>query len=532
MNNIILAISILISFSINIFPQWSTDPNNNLIVGYGLDPNICSDSTGGCYVTYDYESLSYPRKLAVERLNKYGYKPWGTLKRILGELSGQSKAEITEDGEGGVIVSYEDRLENLPSWYANIRVQRVDSNGNFLWGQTGVRVTLEEINQGLQQIVSDGSGGCVVTWKTISSVFYVNRINESGERLWSDSGKVLGISNYSGTEPKIIRAADGSYYAETGEYIYRVRENGEIVRRDSVILGNIVPDPEGGIVLSGKVGSINNRRLAVQRKDSLGTNLWQGPYVEIADSLYINSPIYVREINGYYFYFWWGYKNGIQLVAQYQVLRSDGTKLFNQGNLPISNFPVDALFGNILASDSATYLLIWQDYRAEDGVFGQRKDTLNNMLWNSNDVSIYTGLYSELHAITDGDGGAIGLGWHQFDFTFRAFKVSKNGILGEVITNIDDEYQITFPEELILYQNFPNPYNSSTTIPFQLPKESKINIDLYNVLGEKIQTIANGLYPRGNHSITFSSDKLSSGIYLYKLQTETHSLTKKLIIIK
>ena len=76
-------------------------------------------------------------------------------------------------------------------------LQRVDSNGNFLWGQTGVRVTLEEINQGLQQIVSDGSGGCVVTWKTISSVFYVNRINESGERLWSDSGKVLGISNYS-----------------------------------------------------------------------------------------------------------------------------------------------------------------------------------------------------------------------------------------------------------------------------------------------------------------------------------------------
>ncbi len=55
----------------------------------------------------------YPRRLALERLDKYGYKPWGTLKQILGELPEQSHAEIIEDGEGGVIVSYEDRFEDL-----------------------------------------------------------------------------------------------------------------------------------------------------------------------------------------------------------------------------------------------------------------------------------------------------------------------------------------------------------------------------------------------------------------------------------
>ena len=57
------------------FPQWSTDPNNTLIVGYGLNPEICSDSAGGCYITYEYGTTSYPRKLAVERLDKFGYKP-------------------------------------------------------------------------------------------------------------------------------------------------------------------------------------------------------------------------------------------------------------------------------------------------------------------------------------------------------------------------------------------------------------------------------------------------------------------------
>ncbi|HSW56295.1 MAG TPA: hypothetical protein VLH59_14510, partial [Ignavibacteriaceae bacterium] len=88
--------------------QWSNDPNNNLIIGVGWDPHIVSDSTGGCYITYDYNSTSYPRWLAVERLDKYGYKPWGINKRILGEYPEQSRAEIIEDGEGGVIVSYQD----------------------------------------------------------------------------------------------------------------------------------------------------------------------------------------------------------------------------------------------------------------------------------------------------------------------------------------------------------------------------------------------------------------------------------------
>ena len=87
------------------FPQWSTDPNNNLIVGYGQDPHICSDSAGGCYITYNYGTLSYPQKLAVERLDKYGYKPWGTLKQILGELPEQWQAEKLKMEKVGVIVS-------------------------------------------------------------------------------------------------------------------------------------------------------------------------------------------------------------------------------------------------------------------------------------------------------------------------------------------------------------------------------------------------------------------------------------------
>jgi hypothetical protein len=534
MKKIILALPFLIACSFNIFPQWSTDPNNNLIVGYGLDPHICSDSAGGCYITYDYNSTSYPRWLGIERLNKYGYKPWGTLKRLYGELPEQSGAEIIEDGQGGVIVSYEDYELNWPDYISRIRVQKVDSNGNFLWGPTGVKVTLDEINQGSQKIVNDGEGGAVIVWVNTLAEYKVNRISSTGERMWGDSGIVLGINGY--YDPAIIVRTTGNKYvanAERDTYKY-FDENGNIFYTGTVEwLENMISDGNGGIIITNRGGQWpENWQLRAQRKDSLGNGLWQEPHIVVAESLYINTINKIINIGSIYFFTWYGKRNGVELINQYQALRKDGSKLFTQGSIPISNYPVDALIGNILPSESQTFVLIWQDYRPEDGVFGQRRDTLNNMLWNSSDVLLYSGMYSDLFATTDCLGGAIGLGWHQFDFSIRAFKVSKNGIVGEVITNIAYNEELKFLEQTILYQNFPNPYNSTTVIRFQLPLESEVNIDLYNVLGEKILTIVSGDYPKGEHSINFSSENLPSGIYLYKLQTETKSLTKKLILIK
>ena len=73
MKRIIEQIVSLIVFSVGFsFPQWSNDPNNNLIVGYGSDPHICSDSAGGCYITYN---AGEPRELFLRRLDKYGYSP-------------------------------------------------------------------------------------------------------------------------------------------------------------------------------------------------------------------------------------------------------------------------------------------------------------------------------------------------------------------------------------------------------------------------------------------------------------------------
>jgi hypothetical protein len=402
-----------------------------------------------------------------------------------------------------------------------------------LWGSTGQRVSLVDTGQSVQRLVTDGDGGCVIVWMESNfgfAEYRINRIDRNGQRVWSNSGIYIQ-SDYNYSPPNLVRASDGNYYLQIRENLYRLNQSGEIINHYSTTLGQMIPDTKGGIVLSNKVWTGMIPKLVAQRKDSLGNNLWQEPYVEIADSLYINTQLKIQFNDGYYFYGWSGTKNGVNRIAQFQALRSDGSKLYPEGSIAISdNAPLSV--AGIIQSDASKTIFIWNDDpNLPDTTSAQIYDTLGNKIWNENGIVIGHPAISYQSYTIDRNGGFI-IGGIINEFTVVVQQVSKYGNLGEIITSVAQEYQDIFPLETILHQNYPNPFNSSTIIRFQLPVASEINIDLYNVLGEKAQTIVNGFYSSGIHTINFSSCKLSSGIYLYKLKTETQSLTKKLLIIK
>jgi hypothetical protein len=83
-----------------------------------------------------------------------------------------------------------------------------------------------------------------------------------------------------------------------------------------------------------------------------------------------------------------------------------------------------------------------------------------------------------------------------------------------------------------LNQNFPNPFNPATTISFTIPKESFVNISVYNVLGQKVQTLINSKLAGGDHKIDFDAGNLKSGVYFYSITAEDFVSTKKMILIK
>ena len=88
------------------------------------------------------------------------------------------------------------------------------------------------------------------------------------------------------------------------------------------------------------------------------------------------------------------------------------------------------------------------------------------------------------------------------------------------------------PMKFSLAQNYPNPFNPSTKIDYSVPKSEFITLAVYNVLGQKVATLFSGVQTAGEHNITFDASKLSSGVYLYRLESSTNSITHKMILMK
>jgi M6 family metalloprotease-like protein len=90
----------------------------------------------------------------------------------------------------------------------------------------------------------------------------------------------------------------------------------------------------------------------------------------------------------------------------------------------------------------------------------------------------------------------------------------------------------TLPFVVALNQNYPNPFNSETIIPYILSKNGSVTVEIYNSIGQKIQSLDQGNQNAGSHVLQVKADKLSIGIYFYRIRGSALSLTKRFMIIR
>ena len=90
----------------------------------------------------------------------------------------------------------------------------------------------------------------------------------------------------------------------------------------------------------------------------------------------------------------------------------------------------------------------------------------------------------------------------------------------------------TLPLTTELLQNFPNPFNPVTTLTFQIAHADHVQMDLYDLLGQKVRTILNENREPGMFEVSLDGSELASGIYLCTFQAGTIHQTRKLVIIK
>jgi hypothetical protein len=96
-----------------------------------------------------------------------------------------------------------------------------------------------------------------------------------------------------------------------------------------------------------------------------------------------------------------------------------------------------------------------------------------------------------------------------------------------------EQYLGTAPDMgVLLYNNYPNPFNPTTTINYQLTEKAQVVIKIYNIIGEEIVKLVNEYKDAGYHTIQFNANDLPSGMYLYRIQAGEFSDVKKMLLIK
>ena len=104
-------------------------------------------------------------------------------------------------------------------------------------------------------------------------------------------------------------------------------------------------------------------------------------------------------------------------------------------------------------------------------------------------------------------------------------------------TSVESDEGRVIPEPIILLNNYPNPFNPETTIQFILAEDARVSLTIYNILGQEVITLINDPLSTGLHAVTWNGrdafgNAVSSGIYIYSVQTKDTVQLKKMVLIR
>lgn len=214
------------------------------------------------------------------------------------------------------------------------------------------------------------------------------------------------------------------------------------------------------------------------------------------------------------------------------------------GNYQGSSDFVRGIVGSALSPPGASFGFLMRASGVNDENLQNSKDVLN-VTGNGVVVAGYGANANEGNAVVTVQGN----NWKAAVFGFDLAAIIKSSpsltsadeALQAVVDNLFvvgiEEGESKIPQKFSLEQNFPNPFNPSTKISFNLPKSSKVKLEVFNVKGQLVKTLASRNFESGRQSITWNAaddagNLVSTGIYFYKITTPDFTSTKKAIFLK
>jgi hypothetical protein len=213
---------------------------------------------------------------------------------------------------------------------------------------------------------------------------------------------------------------------------------------------------------------------------------------------------------------------------EFNTLLQDGTPL-DINNLPLtfnSRYSIPLYFNNSFDDDlNNSYQIIWDDLRSvpEDWIV-TLKDNATGVTTNVLEENEYT--------FTQSSSSSKRQKVNPFDASFYMLEKKKSLNTRFELIISTEEIETNVPVQPFLSQNYPNPFNPKTTINFGLNQKSEVILEIFDILGRRIQTLINENREPGRYQTTFDANALASGVYFYRLQTNETVFIKQMTLIK
>jgi hypothetical protein len=347
------------------------------VAGWQRNPVHTSDDAGGAIITWTDNRSGDPddRDIYAQRIDANGTVLWTAdgVSICSSQWNWQQGSAIIPDDSGGAIIVWQD-LRTGVRW--RLYAQRVEANGNTPWTADGVRVSDRSYDQLAPQMISDGSGGAIITWYQLIIGGEYNicaqRINGSGGQLWGNLGVYVcteGTANQ--VWPRIV--SDGS--------------------RGAIIVWE---DYRGG-----------NGDIYIQRVNSGGSGQWttdgEALCTAAGDQL---QPYITSDGAGGAIVTWYDGRNGGTTDIFARRIDASGNGLWAANGIGICTEDGDQLYPRIVPDGASGAIIVWQDERRGEGdIYAQRVE-------HDGDLFVYPAPYIiGVDDVPDDQGGSITLQW-------------------------------------------------------------------------------------------------------------------------
>jgi hypothetical protein len=363
---------------------------------------------------------------------------------ICTESHSQAEPAIVSDGAGGVIISWTDLRNGIDF---DIYAQRVNADGVMLWTVDGVPISTAAGDQTTSSLISDGSGGAIITWhdrrRGGSEVdIYAQRVNGSGQLLWNTDGVVISRAVNFQIFPNIVSDGTGGAIIAWDDYrrgvsgynifaqrvdaagIQQWDSNGVVVSTEVSNQGPppLVSDLAGGAIIAWSAeagGSLSDIRA--QRVNSLGAVQWDSIGVAICTAADAQaSPSSVSDSVGGSIIAWMDFRHG-NMDIYAQRVNIEGVVMWDSGGVALTAAAGNQTSPELTGDGAHGAVVTWQDANLgpQSSIYVQRVDASGNVKWDSNGVLIAKAWDNQWPTAiaTDGAGGAI-IAWDNDPFNY------------------------------------------------------------------------------------------------------------------